>query len=161
MHILSTLISGWASLYNDHKVVLGTVMFGHFAGLLIGGGAAVGFDLATLRLRTANAAHRAAHLAHLPAVHRAVVLGLSVSIVTGILMTLADASTFLHSRAFWAKMFILMLLAVNGALLTRETPQTQAAAAGRAWTRMTRGAMFSLALCLAATLAGVVLATTA
>ena len=159
MNIVSTVVGGWASLYNDHKMVLGAVMFGHFAGLLVGGGAAVGFDLATLRLRTATAAHRAAHLAHLPSVHRAVVFGLSASIVTGVLMTLADASTFLRSPFFWAKMLILTLLAANGAMLTRGAPQEDVA--DRTWARMTRSASFSLALWLAATLAGVVLATSA
>ncbi len=159
MHIFSAVIGSWASLYNDHKAVLAIVMFGHFGGLLVGGGAAVGFDLATLRLRGASAAHRAAHLAHLPAVHRAVVLGLSVTIVSGILMTLADASTFLHSPAFWVKMLVLMLLAANGAMLTRE--KSQQVVADPVWARMTRSASFSLALWLAATLAGVVLATTA
>ena len=159
MNIVSTVVGGWASLYNDHKLVLGTVLFGHFVGLLVGGGAAVGFDLATLRLRGATAAHRAAHLAQLPSVHRTVVAGLTVSIVSGILMTLSDASTFLTSPVFWAKMLILALLAANGAMLTRGVPQD--AVTERTWSRTTRSATFSLALWLAATLAGVVLATTA
>ena len=56
-------------------------------------------------------------------------------------------------------MSILVLLAVNGALLTRE--QSHDAVGDPIWARMTRTATFSLALWLAATLAGVVLATTA
>jgi hypothetical protein len=158
--LISTVVGDWASLYNNHKAVLGAVMFGHFAGLLVGGGMAISFDLDALRVSRGSDSARATHLARIPGVHRWVLLGLSATIVTGLLMMLADLSTFLHSPAFWAKMFIVGLLTANGALLTRRAPEL-AAMPPNSWVSMRTVAFASLLLWLAATLAGVVLATTA
>ena len=49
---------------------------------------------------------------------RVVVAGLTLIVISGLLMLAADLDTFLHSRVFWIKMTLIVLLLINGALLT-------------------------------------------
>ncbi len=91
--------------------------------------------------------------------HRWVIGGLLVMAFTGTLMALADLTTFLHSPAFWMKMLLILLLAGNGAVLTRVAPRFAAGPSG-SWHSMRALAASSLFLWLAATLAGVILNTT-
>jgi hypothetical protein len=156
---LAGSIRAWSDLYNNSKTILGAVTFGHIAGLLIGGGMAIAFDLETLRLGRNPTADRAAHLSRLGWVHRWVAFGLALTILTGILMVMSDTSTFLRSPIFWSKMAVVVLLMANGWLVTRPAVRVSPADLAIAWPRVTFTAAVSLFLWLMAAAAGVVLMT--
>lgn len=143
----------WASLYSNHPALRTAVAFAHVGGLLAGGGSALAADVAALRAGHMSAERRAASLAGTSATHRMVLAGLASVIVSGILLAAADVETFLHSRVFWMKMALVVVLAANGiAVVSAE----RSAAGGdrRAWTRLRRVAAASLVLWLLTTLAG-------
>ncbi len=153
---LAGAISGWASVYNGHTAVFGTVMFLHLVGVVTGGAFAVSFDVDTLRLRRASGAERAGHLARLRAVHRPVLAGLALAVVTGVLMMLADLPHYLRSPLFLTKMGLLALLAANGALFTKAGPHLAAPPLG-SWFPLGAMAVLSLLLWSATALAGLAL----
>ena len=66
-----------------------------------------------------DAGTRALRLAALKGIHRVVLAGLVVIIVSGVLLFGADVDTFLYSKVFWLKMGLMLLLMANGAVLVR------------------------------------------
>lgn len=110
---------GWSDLYNGSAAVADGVTFVHLSGMLVAGGFAVASDRSVLRAGRAPAAQRAYVLQELDAVHRPVILGLAVVVVTGMAMLLSDVRTFLPSPVFWLKMGLLVLLLGNGLQLQR------------------------------------------
>ena len=88
--------------------------------------------------------------------HRIVLTGLTIAVVSGLLLFVADWDTYLVSKVFWTKMVLVALLLVNGLGLTRAEA---AAVRGepRAWIRLRRGAIVSLMLWFLTTLAGTAL----
>jgi hypothetical protein len=142
---LTQVAQTWSDLYSGSPVLRTTIGFSHLGALLVGGGCAVGDDLATLR---------ASDLAHLPkhrkGVHRTVVAGLAILIVSGALLFFANLDTYLYSKAFWIKMGLVLALFANGLAIVR---------AERVWneTHIRRVARISLALWILTTFAGVVL----
>ena len=145
---IAQIAQAWADLYSGSPALRTAVGFSHLGALLVGGGCAVGDDLATLR---------ANDLAHLPkhrkGVHRTVVAGLAVLIASGALLLLANLDTYLHSTVFWIKMGLVVALFGNGLAIIR---------AERAWrdTHIRRVARISLALWILTTFAGVALMNT-
>src|SRR5436305_6510420 len=91
---LARLFDPWAHVYADSKVIATIVTFGHIASLLMAGGLAVATDRSTLRALRLAAAERGRHLEELSGVHRWVVGGLSLSVVTGVLLFGSDVETF-------------------------------------------------------------------
>ena len=82
--------------------------------------------------------------------------GLAAIVLSGALLVASDIDTFLASRVFWTKMALVVLLLVNGAVLTSaERRATQGVA--HAWLTLRRTAALSLILWSLVTLAGVVL----
>lgn len=148
----------WADLYNDHTAVSTAVTFTHLAGMLVAGGFAVATDRAVIRAGRAPAERRAAVLHELGAIHRPVVIGLAVVVLTGAAMLLSDVATFLPSGVFWAKMGLVGLLLGNGVLMQRAERRLRADPGDRrGWRSLTTASVRSGALWMLALLFGVLL----
>jgi hypothetical protein len=95
----------------------------------------------------------------LDAVHRPVLIGLTITIVSGLLMTAADAEVMLTSVTFWSKMGVIVLLLLNGAWLVRISERLRRAVvpAASLWRNLHISAAVSLTGWLAVTLLGVIL----
>jgi uncharacterized membrane protein len=160
---LARLAEPWAHLYADSKTVSTIVTFGHVASLLMAGGLAVATDRATLRALRLAAAERGRHLEELAGVHRLVVGGLSLSVITGVLLFASDVETFVGSWIFWLKMALICVLLANGYVMTRAEGALRADAdeSAPSWTRLRRSALVSVGLWYAITLAGVALVNVA
>jgi hypothetical protein len=156
--MIEHLTGPWASLYNNSKTLVMVVTFSHFAGLLLGGGAAVAADRAALRLSGSDEDAQRRHLGELRATHRIVLVGLSITLLSGFLMLAADVGTFLGSRVFWMKMALVAALLVNGALIVRAEGRARVEpAAGWRWLRAT--ALVSLVLWFVTVFVGTAMAT--
>lgn len=157
-HALANAVDPWAKLYAHSKVVSATVLFLHLAPLVFGAGAAFLMDRATLRASRGGPEQRAAHLVELSGIHRAVLAGLTLSLVSGVLMFLSDVETFLGAILFWIKITLVTLLLVNGYVMLRTEEALSVRQNDDAlWGRLRLVAMFSAVLWLTTTLAGVVL----
>ena len=156
---LSRLCEPWAQLYGDSKLLATAITFGHVASLLLAGGLAVATDRATLRTLRRAAAERGEHLEELSGVHRLVVGGIALSLVTGLLLFASDVDVFVGSWVFWLKMVLIGALLANGLAMTRaeRALRADAAESSPAWRRLRRAAVLSTALWYTITLAGVAL----
>lgn len=154
--MLTHLLQSWSSLYSDSASIRTSLGFLHIAGLLAGGGSAVAADRATLVAWRKDAVSRQTHVRVLHGTHRAVVIGLAVVMMSGLLLFAADLDTYLVSRVFWIKMGLVVLLLVNGTLLVDAGRRAQH---GRqsAWTTLRFGSIASLALWFLTTLLGAAL----
>src|SRR5690242_14626162 len=83
---ISRIAAPWSHAYSSSKTLATVVTFGHVASLLLAGGIAVASDRGTLRALRLAAAERGRHLEELAGVHRLVVTGLALSVVTGLLL---------------------------------------------------------------------------
>lgn len=157
--VLARLFEPWAHAYADSKIIATIVTFGHVASLLMAGGLAVATDRATLRALRLAAAERGRHLDDLAGVHRLVVGGLVLSVMTGLLLFASDVETFIGSWIFWLKMGLICVLLANGYVMTRaeQTLRADAAEESPAWDKLRRSAVMSMALWYAITLGGVAL----
>ena len=147
LEALRTLAVNWGSFYSNHAVMRTAVTFAHSGGLVAGGGAAVTADRGILSAFGRSDVERDSMLG---AVHRtnvAVLVGLAIVAVSGVLLFAADLDTYLTSKLFWTKMVLVALLVMNGAALT---------AAGRRgdWETLRWTAIASLALWFLTTLSG-------
>lgn len=113
------IAEAWSALYSGSAALRSAIAFAHVGGLLSAGGCAVASDLGMLRALGRGPAAVRAELDRLNAVHRIVIAGLAVVIVSGVLLMLADLDAFLESRVFWIKMGLVLGLLVNGAVLVR------------------------------------------
>ena len=132
----------------------------HIGGLLLAGGFAIGADRSTLRALRAGGSARTQALTEQSAIHRWVIGGLAIIVLSGLALVTSDIETFWGSWLYWLKMTLVALLLLNGLMMTR----TEAALAGDAsdasphWPSLRRRAVTSLTLWFAITLAGVALA---
>jgi len=152
----SSLVSQWASLYSNHAALRTIVVFAHVGGLVGAGGCAIAADRATLLALRGHEAERMHQVEVLAGTHRVVILGLSFIVVSGLLLFAADVETFLYSRVFWIKMSLVLMLLVNGALLTSAERRASRGAVD-AWGRLRITAVASLTLWLLIAFAGVAL----
>ncbi len=156
MTALSDLMTSWGSVYANHATLRTLVAFVHVAALIIGGGLALATDRATLIAYKQDDVTRRSQLEGLVGTHRVVLISLALIAVSGILLFAADFDTYLYSRFFWAKMGLVGLLILNGALLwsagTRASRGDHAA-----WGVLRLTALASIALWLLTTLGGVAL----
>jgi hypothetical protein len=153
---LASVVSQWVSLYSSHAALRTVVLFAHVGALVGAGGCAIAADRATLLALKKDEAERRAQVAALAGTHRIIVIGLSFIVVSGLLMLAADLETFLSSRVFWIKMGLVVLLLVNGAVLT-SAERRAGRGDGGAWGRLRATAITSLALWFLITFAGVAL----
>lgn len=146
----------WARMYSDSAVLRTAIGFAHVAGLVAGGGSAIAADRSTLIAWRRDASSRAAQVAALHGTHRVVLGGLALVVVSGVLLLGADLDTYLHSRIFWLKMALVVLLFGNGSLLVRAGRDVRRGNPA-AWRRLRYGAMASVCLWLLTTLLGTAL----
>jgi hypothetical protein len=153
---LAVAASQWTSVYSNHAALRTVVVFAHVGGLVGAGGCAVAADRATLLALRRHEAERRHQVEALAGTHRVVVAGLIFIIGSGLLLFATDVQTFLYSRVFWIKMTMLLLLLVNGAVLT-SAERRATRGDDRAWGRLRATAVASLTLWFLITLTGVAL----
>lgn len=144
----------WASMFANHPVLRTGIDFLHVGGILGGGGAAVAAD--RMALSTARTIDSAESLDSFRDTHRVVLAGIVATVISGFLLLAADADTFLHSRIFWTKMALFLLLLGNGRQLLRAERRARAGDP-RGGRRLRALAAASLALWFLTTLAGAAL----
>jgi len=147
----------WNDYYSHSKGAETVVQFLHIGGLLLAGGLAITTDRGTVRAVRGVLTDRSQHLRELAAVHRWVITGLVVVLISGLAMLAADIETFFGSWIFWTKMVLVAALLVNGLMMMRaETALAKdAVPASPAWGALRRGAIASLALWFIITALGV------
>jgi uncharacterized membrane protein len=156
---LVSLFDPWNKFYNDSKLMETIVMFAHTGGLVIAGGLAIAADRSTLRARAWTDLERAHHLDELTQLHRSVVAGLTITVLSGLALFTSDVETFWGSWIFWVKMTLVALLLLNGARMLGVEKRLAADAdiASSHWARLRGNAVASITLWLSVTLAGIAL----
>ncbi len=145
---VASLVRSWAVFYDAHHLVSVSVRFLHLAALVVGGGAALAADWRVLRA-TCVPSRRPATIAEIASVHRVVVPALAVVVLSGVLLTAADAATFLTSRLFWSKIGAVLLLLVNGAALLAAESAARRGEGAKSWIGLAVASGTSLGLWLA------------
>jgi uncharacterized membrane protein len=156
---LLKLFEPWNKFYSDSQLTETVVQFAHTAGLVIAGGIAIATDRGTLRAAGWTDADRRHHLDETAVLHRTVVAGLAIIVVSGLAMLTSDLETFWGSWIYWVKMILVVLLLANGAqMLGIEKKLREDSSAGSPhWLRLRTSAIASLTLWLSVTLAGIAL----
>jgi hypothetical protein len=149
-------VDSWASIYANSASLRSVISFAHIAGLVGGGGCALAADRATLRAFRRAPDGIAAEIHHLHGVHRVVLSGLAIVIVSGALLMLADVDAYLSATAFWIKMALVAALFVNGSILVRSALAAEAGDRGAGRT-LRRASIISIVFWFATTLVGAVL----
>jgi hypothetical protein len=150
------LADTWASIYANSAALRSAISFAHLAGLVGGGGCALAADRETLRAFRRAPAAVAVEVHHLHGIHRVVLTGLAVVLVSGVLLMLADFDAYLTSTAFWIKMGLVAALFANGSLLVRAALRAEAGDR-RAGEVLKWASIASVMLWFATTLLGAVL----
>ncbi|HVX39845.1 MAG TPA: hypothetical protein VHB25_09750 [Gemmatimonadaceae bacterium] len=153
------LLKPWADYYSDSKGAETIVQFLHIGGLLLAGGLAIAADRGTYRAMRFEDTDRRSHLREVAAVHRWVLTGLAVVIISGIALFASDVDTFFGSWIFWTKMGLVVLLLINGLVMTRAEAglAVDPSASSPHWKQMHRAAVTSLTLWFIITAFGVAL----
>jgi len=146
----------WNRLFAHSKLVAGTVTGAHVISLLFGG-LAIAADRTTLRVDRSDPAARAAQLREVRAVHAPVIAALVVLLVSGLLLAASDVETFLPSIWFWIKITLVVLLLINGGMLTAAERKLGAGLTDVGWSRLRTLAWTSIALWTATAVVGIVL----
>jgi hypothetical protein len=154
---LVSMFDSWAGFYGDSSLAQTVVTFAHVGGLVVGGGAAIAADRATLRM--ASDVDRRRHLLDIGRLHRTVIISLAVVMTSGLLLLTADIETFWGSWIFWTKMILVVLLLLNGARMrsVERAAVSEPVVSAAHWGAMRGTALTSLALWMTITLAGVAL----
>lgn len=152
MHAITT----WTSWFANSPMLRTGIAFAHVGGLVASAGPALVMDYAVLRASRRDPPAKAAALHDLAARHRWVISGLTIVIVSGVLLFAADLDSYLPSTTFWIKMAGVVLLAINGSVMWQAT---RAAAAGspHAWPRLRLTAVISIVAWAIITLLGTAL----
>ena len=156
---LVNLLQPWNDFYSHSKAAETVVQFLHIGGLVLAGGLAIGADRGTLRAMRIAAADRSHYTRELGSVHRWVLTGLTIVVLSGLALLASDIETFFGSWMFWTKMGLVALLLRNGLQMTRieAALRRDASAASPAWNRLRRTAITSLVLWFIITAFGVAL----
>ena len=157
---LVQLLKPWNEFYSHSKTAATVVTFFHIGGLLFAGGLAIAADRGTLRALRAASGDRPHYMRELGAVHRWVITGLTMVVLSGLLLLTADIETFFGSWIYWTKMALVVLLLINGWMMTRieVSLEHDASEASPYWRSLHRTALTSLALWFVITAFGVALA---
>ncbi len=153
-------VAPWQSLYSDSKAVSTAVTSVHILSLLFGGGLAIAADRLTLRVARKPANERALQLEELRAVHRPVLIALTLLVASGVLLFAADLKTFIETPIFWVKLSLVIVLLINGIVLARTeiTLRKQPELNDGLWNRMRVVSIASFSLWMLTAAAGTVLA---
>ncbi len=166
MSVIETVVElakPWADLYGHSKPVSTAVTFVHIAGIMVGGGFAMASDRAALRAMKGTDDDRRRVLVDFSSIHRPVLIALTLVVISGVLLMLSDAGTFLASPVYYLKIGSFVLLMANG-LLVQKTEQALAknpSTGNPLWNRFAFGARASLTLWLWTALVGVALTSAA
>lgn len=162
---IEQLLEPWQSVYSDSGYLSVGVTALHLIGMLVGGGLAIAADRATLRISEEAPGQREWHLGELNAIHRPVLLAMTLLFVTGLAIVAADVKTFITSPILWIKLTLVALLLVNGVVLERTetalrrtTDSAPSASSEKLWSRLRVSAVCSIAVWIATLVAGVCLA---
>ncbi len=153
---VSQLVARWAHLYSDSKAVSVGITFAHFASMLVGGGFAFVADRDAFRLSREPVSDLPRAIANMASVHRWVIGGLVVVVVSGVFMMLADMHTYATSVTFWTKIGLFALLVANGYGRIRSETAIERGAP-RGWTWLRRTSVASAVLWLAVLLVSTIL----
>jgi uncharacterized protein DUF6644 len=156
-HSIAAFMMTWQSYYANHAAARTLVAFAHVAALIGGAGFAVRADSEVLGVRGDETGRRYAVLEHVRGSHRVVLLGLAITVVSGVLLFASDFETFMYSRFFWTKMALVGLLVMNGLFLNRAERRALAQPDDRGWRPVRLAAAISVLLWFSTTLAGVAL----
>lgn len=146
------MFDAWNEIYSNSMVVRSAVLYGHVAGMLVGGGCAVAADRMTLLSQAGDAQQ----LKAVGGVHRIVIGGIGALVVSGALMFAANVDTYLSSPYYWTKMALFALLLINGRRLTVAERDARAGMAS-GWVRLRGASVASLVLWLLTALCGAIL----
>ena len=91
---LVDLLQPWSDFYGHSKLAETIVVFIHVGGLLLAGGIAIATDRLTLRAVAAGRDERLRYLDELHAVHRWVLIGLTLILLSGLALVTSDIETF-------------------------------------------------------------------
>jgi cytochrome b subunit of formate dehydrogenase len=157
---LVQLLKPWNEFYSHSKTTETIVLFFHIGALLLAGGLAIAADRGSLRALRTTVAERTVHMRELAAVHRWVITGLTVMVLSGLALLMSDIETFWGSWIYWTKMAFVVLLLVNGLMMTRVEAALARDATDTSphWAKLHRTAVSSLALWFIITALGVALA---
>ncbi|MBL0940127.1 MAG: hypothetical protein IBJ03_14630 [Gemmatimonadaceae bacterium] len=125
---LATSLQPWADYYAASAVLPLVVLTAHVVSVFVGGGVAVATDRRLLRAEPGSSESFIAIAEDLQGTHRLVVSMLSITILSGLAMAAADVASYATLRLFWAKMGLIVLLLLNGALMRRTETQLLGAA---------------------------------
>jgi hypothetical protein len=156
LETIAQVAEPWARVYGDSKLLMTGVTFMHVTGFLIAGGLALSADRAVLR--NGGPAAPAFDPAAFESLHAPILLGLGVTVLSGVLLFLSDVRTFAASPVFWSKMGFLAILMGNGVALRRTAQRVASGTeSARVWQALRRSALVSSILWLVAVLTGVML----
>ena len=160
---LIELLKPWNEFYGHSKTAETIVVFLHVGALLLAGGFAIAADRATLRALRLTADARVQPMKELAAVHRWVIPGLVVIVISGLALLASDIETFFGTWIFWTKMALVVALLVNGLMMTRVEASlaTDASDTSPHWGSLRRTAVTSLTLWFTLALLGVALSNVA
>jgi hypothetical protein len=159
---LTELAAPFAHLYNNSKVLSIGTTYLHLASMLGAGGLAIAADRVSLRLPAGDTATIARHITDQASLHRLIVGGLAISVITGVMLFASDVETFAVSLLYWIKIGGVVLLLGNGLLLQRaERRLITDPADVKALGALKGSAWASLFLWFAVALLGTVLVTNA
>lgn len=159
LETLEAIVKPWEKFYSKSSPTQAVVIFTHIASMLGAGGLAISADRAMWRARKASDEVRSRLVAEVESLHRPVVIGLALSVLSGALMTAADLKTFGVSPVWWGKMIAFGLLLANGAWLQSIERGAQKAPATipAAWNKLSAASVISYMLWFAVALGGVLL----
>jgi hypothetical protein len=145
---LVNLLRPWNDYYSHSKTAETVVTFLHVGGMLLAGGLAIAADRGTIRALRMAAGDRPHHMRELGAVHRWVLTGLTVVVLSGLALFASDVETFWGSGIFWVKMAFVIALLVNGVVMTRteNALANDASESAPQWRTLHRVALASLVL---------------
>ena len=154
---ISSWLQPWNHLFAHSKWVAGTVTGAHILFFMFGGGLAIAADRTTLRVDRSDSAARAEQIREIRAVHSPVLVSLVILLVTGVLLGASDVDTFLPSVWFWVKIALVVLLMINGSVLTLTERRLGQGLTDADWARLRTLAWMSIALWTATGIVGIVL----
>lgn len=154
---LVNLFQPWNDFYSHSKAAETVVQSLHIGGLVLAGGLAIGADRGTLRAMRIAAGDRSHYTRELASVHRWVITGLTIVVLSGLALVTSDIESFFGSWIFWTKMGLVVLLLLNGLQMTRVEAalRRDAAETSPSWARLRRTAITSLVLWFVITVFGV------
>jgi hypothetical protein len=162
LQTLSAVARPWADLYGNSTVLTTVVEFAHLSALLVAGGFALAWDRSALRIAAGYGTGGAAFARELAAVHRPVMLGLALVVLSGLALLAADIEVMLPSPVFWAKMGAFALLLLNGLVIRRAGHRLEVDPRDAlSWRSLRRGSRRSVGLWMLVLFLGVALRSAA